>query len=258
MVNFNEAYSDIKQVNGGWLITFNKHKSIKMIALKLSTSSLGFDAAQNNIDKEIGRSGFEQVSKQANKEWIKKFAVIDVTDDNENNKTIFYTALYHSLLIPWVVDDADGRYTGADGKVHQRSGKNQYGGFSPWDTFRSLNPLLTLLYPDKENDVILSMLDIYRQTGHLPRESMTGDHAIPIIVDSYLKGITGFDKELAYKAMKSNIVDPPFSQPDMEIYHQNGYIPFTSSESVTRTVEYAYDDWALSQYAKKIHDGRRL
>jgi hypothetical protein len=108
------------------------------------------------------------------------------------------------------------------------------------------------LYSEKQNDVILSMLDIYKQTGHLPTESMTGNHAIPIIVDAYLKGITGFDKALAYKAMKSNIVDSPFVQGDIPIYHRLGYVPYTNSESVTRTVEYAYDDWALSQYAKLV------
>ena len=252
VINFSEDYSDLRRVNGGWIITFSGGTASKIIELKLGTSSVSFDGAQNNIDKEIGQLGFDEIRKQANEEWINKLAVIHITDNNEQNKAVFYTALYHSLLIPWVVDDADGRYMGADGRVHQKTGHNQYGEFSPWDTFRSLNPLLTLLYPDKENDVILSMLDIYKQTGHLPTESMTGNHAIPIIVDSYLKGINGFDKELAYKAMKSNIVDPPFPQPDMEIYHQNGYIPFTSSESVTRTVEYAYDDWALSQYAKQV------
>jgi len=253
VVNFSNDYLDLKQVPGGWIVTFANEKTI---SLKISTSSVDFAGAQNNIGRDIGHLDFDQVGKHTYAEWVKKLAVIDVTDQNEQNKTVFYTALYHSLLIPWVIDDADGRYAGADGKVHQKSGKNEYGGFSPWDTFRSLNPLLTLLYPDKQGDVILSMLDIYKQAGHLPTESMTGNHAIPIIVDSYLKGIHGFDKDLAYKAMKSNIVEPPFVQRDMEIYHKNGYIPFTSSESVTRTVEYAYDDWALSQFAKLVtHNG---
>jgi putative alpha-1,2-mannosidase len=127
----------------------------------------------------------------------------------------------------------------------KKQGKTSMAGFSPWDTFRSLHPLLTLLYPQKQQDVILSMLDIYKQSGHLPTESMTGNHAVPIIVDSYLKGITGFDKELAYKAMKKDLVDGPFVQSDMDVYHEKGYVPFTRPESVTRTVEYAYDDWAL-------------
>ncbi|MEO3407738.1 GH92 family glycosyl hydrolase [Mucilaginibacter sp. CAU 1740] len=251
VINFTEAYTDKKQVEGGWLFTF-KSSNGTTIGLKISASSIDHDGAQNNIDKEVGTASFDEIHSRAEREWLHKLAVVDVNDSNEQNKTVFYTALYHALLIPWVTDDADGRYKGADGKVHQKSGTNQYGAFSPWDTFRSLHPLLTLLYPDKQKDVILSMLDIYKQTGHLPTESMTGNHAIPIIVDSYLKGVTGFDKQLIYTAMKKSILEPPFVQTDMEIYNKQGYIPFTRSESVTRTVEYAYDDWALSQFAKQV------
>ena len=253
IINFTEAYINKKQVNDGWIFTFAADaKGKKVIGLKLSTSAVGYASAQNNIDKEIGARSFEQIHKYISDEWLKKLAVVDVNDGNEQNKTVFYTALYHSLLIPWIIDDVDGKYKGAEGKIHQKTGAHQYGAFSPWDTFRSLHPLLTLLYPDKQKDVILSILDSYKQTGHLPTESMTGNHAVPIIVDSYLKGINGFSRELAYKAMKSNLVDTPFLQPDMDIYHKNGYIPFTRSESVTRTVEYAYDDWALSQYARQM------
>jgi putative alpha-1,2-mannosidase len=253
VINFSENSTSKKQVEGGCLFTFaSTAKHNKVIEVRLSTSSVSYAGAQNNIDKEIGTLTFNQVRQQTRDKWLKKLAVVDVTDSNEQHKTVFYTALYHSLLIPWVIDDVDGRYKGYDGKIHQKTGADQYGAFSPWDTFRSLHPLLTLLYPDKQKDVVLSMLDIYKQTGHLPTESMTGNHAIPIIVDTYLKGINGFDKQLAYTAMKKSIVEPPFIQPDMEIYQQNGYIPFTRSESVTRTVEYAYDDWALSQFAKNI------
>jgi putative alpha-1,2-mannosidase len=253
VINFSEGYNDVKKVNNGWLFIFNSAASNKkIISLKISASSVDFAGAQNNIDQETGVASFDQLRKHTQGEWAKKLAVVDVTDSSEQNKAIFYTALYHSLLMPWVIDDTDGRYRGADGKVYQRSGGAQYGGFSPWDTFRSLNPLLALLYPDKENDIILSMLDVYKQTGHLPTESMTGNHAVPIIADSYFKGITGFDKGLAYRAMKSNIIGPAFVQKDMETYHQNGYVPFTGSESVTRTVEYAYDDWALAQFAEKV------
>ncbi|AYL96724.1 GH92 family glycosyl hydrolase [Mucilaginibacter celer] len=251
VINFTGPFTDKKQVKDGWLFTF-KSTPGNVIGLKISASSVDYAGAQKNIDAETGAASFDEIHARAEREWLQKLAVVDVNDSNEQNKTVFYTALYHSLLIPWVIDDADGRYRGADGSVHQKSGADQYGAFSPWDTFRSLHPLLTLLYPDKQKDVILSMLDIYRQTGHLPTESMTGNHAIPIIVDSYLKGITGFDKQLAYTAMKKSILESPFVQPDMEVYNQKGYIPFTRSESVTRTVEYAYDDWALSQFAKDV------
>jgi putative alpha-1,2-mannosidase len=253
VINFSEGYTDKKEVKGGWLFNFAKAEtSGRVITVQLSKSSVNYSNAQHNIDQEIGRLSFDEVRAKTISEWANLLSVVDITDGNEQNKTVFYTALYHSLLLPWVVDDVDGGYRGADGKVYQKTGQNQYGGFSPWDTFRSLHPLLTLLYPQKQKDVILSMLDIYKQSGHLPTETMTGNHAVPIIVDSYLKGITGFDKELAYKAMKKDLVDGPFVQSDMEVYHEKGYVPFTRPESVTRTVEYAYDDWALSQFADKV------
>lgn len=248
-INFSEGYTEKKEMDGGWLFTFPK---AKVITVLLSKSLVDYSGAQHNIDQEIGSLNFDEVRTKTSKEWAKLLSVVDVVDGNEQHKKVFYTALYHSLLLPWVIDDADGSYRGDDGKIYQRAGQTQYGGFSPWDTFRSLHPLLTLLYPQKQQDVILSMLDVYKQSGHLPTESMTGNHSIPIIVDSYLKGITGFDKELAYKAMKKDLVDGPFVQSDMEVYHQKGYVPFTRPESVTRTVEYAYDDWALSQFANKV------
>jgi putative alpha-1,2-mannosidase len=253
VINFSEDYTEKKETKGGWMFTFAKAQTgNRAITLQLSKSSVSYANAQHNIDQEIGHLNFNEVYTKTGLEWAKLLSVVDITDDSEQNKTVFYTALYHSLLLPWVIDDADGSYRGADGKVHQKTGQNQYGAFSPWDTFRSLHPLLTLLYPQKQQDVILSMLDVYKQSGHLPTESMTGNHAIPIIVDSYLKGITGFDKALAYKAMKKDLVDGPFVQSDLEVYHEKGYIPFTRPESVTRTVEYAYDDWALSQFADKV------
>jgi putative alpha-1,2-mannosidase len=252
VINFSEDHIAKQQVKDGYLFTFKTSNSPKVIVLKLSTSTVSFKGAQNNIDQEIGKLSLEAIVQQASIEWAKQLSSLEITDTSENNKTVFYTALYHSLLIPWVISDVDGNYRGEDGIVHHTSGKYQYGGFSPWDTFRSLHPLLSLLYPDKQNDIILSMLDIYKQTGHLPTESMTGNHAVPIIVDAYLKGVRGYDKTLAYEAMKKNIVDSPFVQNDMGIYHRIDYVPYTNSESVTRTVEYAYNDWALSQYAKLV------
>lgn len=252
VINFSEDYLEKTVVKGGYLFTFSRSPAKKTITFKLSTSTIDSVAAQQNIRQELGSLSFDQLMKKTSDNWSSKLAAIDITDPDISGKTVFYTALYHSLLIPWIVSDVDGRYRGEDGAIHQTHGKNEYGGFSPWDTFRSLHPLLSLLYPEKQNDIILSMLDIYQQTGHLPTESMTGNHAVPIIVDAYLKGVNGFDKTLAYEAMKKNIVDAPFVQSDMEIYHQLGYVPFSRSESVTRTVEYAYNDWALSQYAKLV------
>ncbi len=240
-----------------------------VIVLRISVATAGLESAQKNIDKETGGLGFDAVKEKTAGQWRKELSVIDLgdgedvrnsgnvaqdnvretPDNNEEKKKIFYTALYHSLLMPWIISDVEGKYRGRDGLVHVTAGKNEYGQFSPWDTFRSLHPLLCLLFPDRQQDMVLSMLDIYRQTGYLPTESMTGNHAVPILVDSWLKGIRGFDSSLAYTAMAKSLVDGPFLQPDMEVYHQRGYIPFTYPESVTRTVEYAYDDWAMGQFS---------
>ena len=207
------------------------------------------------MDEELGKLSLDELRTKTRKEWNRALAAVDIEDSNEKSKTIFYTALYHSLLVPWIISDVDGNYFGRDRKIHHTSGKNEYGQFSPWDTFRSLHPLLCLLYPEKQKDIVLSMMDIFKQTHYLPTESMTGNHAVAIIVDSYLKGIVETDGSLVYEAMKKSIVYPPFRQSDLDVYQQKGYIPFFFPESVTRTVEYAYDDWALSQFAKLImHD----
>jgi putative alpha-1,2-mannosidase len=251
--NLSHAIAEEQKLPGGVVISFAySATSVNTVTIRLSVSDIDFTNAQRNIDVESGRFDFDQLKQSTKLTWAKELSVVEIGDNNAINKTIFYTALYHSLLLPWIISDVDGNYLGADGKVHKVKGKKQYGGFSPWDTFRSLHPLLSLLYPGRQKDMIQSMLDIYEQSGFLPVESMTGNHAIPIIVDSWFKGINTFDSSLVYSAMKKSIVDPPFIQKDMPAYHAEGYIPFSFPESVTRTVEYAYDDWALANYSDKV------
>ncbi|PWV57005.1 GH92 family glycosyl hydrolase [Chitinophaga sp. S165] len=251
-VHFSEVPEDtIGEGNRGLMFFTASKTGPKVITVTVSVSSAGEESAERNIAVE-GAAGFDKIRQDTRKKWEKALSVIDLSDDKEANKTVFYTALYHSLLMPWIISDVDGKYRGRDGKVHTVNGRAEYGGFSPWDTFRSLHPLLSLLFPEKQRDMVLSMLDIYKQTGYLPIESMTGNHSVPIIVDSYLKGIKGIDSALAYAAMKKSIVDAPFQQEDLSVFQQKGYIPFSYPESVTRTVEYAYDDWALALYAKQV------
>lgn len=257
-LRFSEQYTSRQRVEGGYLLRFAPATSgPKVILLSISASRVSKESAERNIAVELN-SGFDQLRESTRRAWAKALSVIEIADSSEADKTIFYTALYHALLMPWVIDDVDGNYRGADGLLHTVTGRNEYGGFSPWDTFRSLHPLLSLLYPDKQRDMVLSMLDIYQQTGHLPVESMTGNHAVPIIVDSYLKGIRGIDSSVAYAAMKKSIADTPYLQHDMEVFRQQGYIPFSYPESVTRTVEYAYDDWALAQMPGHPEDQHRF
>ena len=252
VTRFDLAYTHKKGVEGGTLFTFAAAAAgPTTLILKLSTSTVGQESAARNIAVELD-SAFDRIHARTRAAWAKALSVAEVKDSDEAHKTVFYTALYHALLMPWIISDTDGGYRGADGNIYPVSGAAQYGGFSPWDTFRSLHPLLCLLFPSVQKDMVLSMLDVYQQTGHLPVESMTGNHAVPIITDTYLKGIPGIDSKLAYKALQKSHADTPFLQPDLAVYQQQGYISYTYPESVTRTVEYAYDDWALAQFAEKV------
>ena len=246
--DFSEGYGTRKAVEGGEIFTFATTLGARSILVRISQTSAGSESARRNIDREcVG--GFEQLRATVREQWRKALSVVEIDGDN---KTIFYTALYHSLLVPWVISDVDGYYLGADQEKHRVVGRNEYGNFSSWDSYRSLHPLLTLLYPGLQSEMVQSMVDVYRQGGYLPVESMTGNHAVPIIVDAYRKGIRGIDRVEVYDAMLKSIVRGPFQQDDRTVYGEKGYIPSTHPESVTRTVEYGYDDWVLGQYAGKV------
>lgn len=223
------------------------HFSVKPVEQKVMANGTvyKFPKGTTVVEAVIGneKRSFDAVKADTYKQWNDLLSVIEINDDNEKGKAIFYTSLYHALLLPWL-------------------NNGHYSGFSPWDTFRTLHPLLSLLYPDLQAAMIRSMLEVYHTTGHLPTESMTGNHAIPIITDAYFKGIP-MDKEEVYNAMQKSINDTPYLQPDMLTYHELGYVPSTYPESVTRTIEYAYDDWALNLFAKeamheKVTDDRSL
>jgi len=213
---FSEQYTTRRAVEGGEVFSFSAGAG--PILVWIGAESGDFDGMRGSVRAE----------------WNKVLSVVEVGEGSVREKTIFYTALYHSLLVPWV-EPAGG-----------------YGNFSPWDTYRSLHPLLTLLYPDRQAAMMRSMMDIYRRRGHLPTESMTGNHAVAILVDAYLKGVKAVDAGSAYEAMMKSLVRGPFVQDDRQIYADSGYIPLTRPESVTRTVEYAYDDWVLGQYARSV------
>ncbi len=211
---FSEVPASTATVDGGTVYTFSS----------------------NVVEVWVGEQiDFDLVRVATRRAWERALRVVDVEDDDARRKTVFYTALYHSLLLPWIVDAA-----------------GHYGGFSPWDSFRSLHPLLTLLYPEKQAGVLRSLMAEYHRRGYLPTESMTGNHSIPILVDAWLKGIRGIDKREVYAAMLKSLVRGPFLQADRRVYLDSGYIPFTRPESVTRTVEYGYDDWVLAQYARTV------
>ena len=229
------------------------------LLIKVGVSAVDIKGAINNVDTEIPDWDFEKVKMQASNEWNSLLNTFQVKDENTANKETFYTSLYHACIAPYTSSDADGRYMGFDHKIHEAKNFTNVTGISLWDTFRAANPLYTLISPSKVTDIINSMLAQYDEYGLLPvwplcnseTNCMMGYHSIPVIVDAYLKGIGGFDTEKAFKAMKKSAMQNDF---DISYLKKYNYIPRDLAPifSVTRTLEYSFDDYCIAQMAKKM------
>jgi predicted alpha-1,2-mannosidase len=256
-----EKQEGLKKAEGknikAW-VTFDTKKTEEVLA-KVGISAVSADGAKNNRINEITGWDFEQVKIAANQAWLDELSRITVESKDENRKAVFYTALYHALLNPNLYSDFDGKYRGHDMQIHQADGFNMYTVFSLWDTFRAAHPLFTIIDQKRTNDFINSMLAHYEQGGLLPvwelaaneTNCMIGYHAIPVIVDAYIKGINGYNAE---KALDACIKSASQNQFGLEFYKTKGYIPASEeSESVSKTLEYAYDDWCIAQFAKALN-----
>jgi predicted alpha-1,2-mannosidase len=231
----------------------------KQLFVKTAISSVSIESALNNLNTEIPGWNFDVIEKNAYNEWNKLLNRVEITSDNEKQKTIFYTALYHSAVAPCLLSDVNGKYRGADDKVHEAKGFDYYSCFSLWDTYRGVHPLLNLILPEKINaDFIKTMLAHFEQVGHLPvwtlwgKENwcMIGNHAIPVIVDAYNSGIKGFDVDAAYNAIKMTSLDTIWG---MSFYRKYGYDPADlDDQSISKTLEYAYNDWCVALMAKSL------
>ncbi|PWD97875.1 GH92 family glycosyl hydrolase [Marinilabilia rubra] len=230
------------------------------VVVKLGISSAAKEGARLAIKQEAPKWCFEDLRKSASNQWEKELNKIKVESDNQTWKETFYTGLYQSMLAPTLYSDATGHYKGADGKIHKAEGYDKYDTFSLWDTFRAAHPLYTIMHPDRVPDMIQSMLSHYRETGLLPVWSMQGNetnmmigyHAVPVIVDAYFKGIGGFDAEEAYEACLSNAMSDGHG---IKEYRELGYVPLSEDHenwSVSKTLEYAYDDWCIAMFAKAL------
>ncbi|RKD88279.1 GH92 family glycosyl hydrolase [Mangrovibacterium diazotrophicum] len=254
LFRFLQKIASSESVSDGVLVSFKaSKKSETIIEMKYCCSSVSWEGANKNMESELPGWDFEQFRLNAEKAWNESLSVVQVDDERKTEKTIFYTALYHSLLMPWIISDIDGFYRGADGKVYQTKGSNQYGAFSPWDTYRSLHPLLCLLCPQVQQDIVRSMLDVYQQAGHLPSDPMTGNHAIAVLADSYAKGIDSVDPAEALVAIEKTLDYFAARTPDFQFYRERGYVSADFPESVTRTVEYTYDDWAAGHFLSTVY-----
>ncbi|GAB3414833.1 GH92 family glycosyl hydrolase [Niabella aquatica] len=227
------------------------------IEVQVGISAVSEANAALNIDQEIGTRSFSAIRNDAKEKWNKALSVINY-DADEKHKTIFYTALYHSLFAPNIHDDVNGDYLGADLKPYNRQKGTNYTNFSLWDTYRGLHPLMTIIQPQRVNDWVNNFLNIYKQQGKLPvwhlhsneTNCMVGYPAIPIIVDAYLKGFREYDVNLAYEALKHSTMQ----QTDgIQYIQQLQYIPADSVvESVAKALEYAISDYAVAQMAEAM------
>jgi len=236
------------------LLGFYNEQTPLVVTVGISGTSI--EGARRNLEAECPDFDFEKVKAATQEKWRKQLAKIEVEGGSTDQKTIFYTALYHTMIAPNLWNDVDGRYRGRDNRIHDNPGHEVYTVFSLWDTHRALHPLHTILEPKRTGSFIQTFLRQYEQSGVLPvwelaaneTNCMIGYHSIPVIADAYAKGIRDFNLPLALEAMEKTMHQ---NRPDLDAYRLSGYIQsFQSPESVSKTLEYAYDDWCIAQLAK--------
>ena len=230
------------------------------IVIKVAVSAVSTENALKNLDAEIPDWDFEKVRTNTRAAWDKELARIEV-EGSEEEKETFYTSLYHAFLAPNLYQDVTGEYRGFDQNIRQAKGFTNYTVFSLWDTYRATHPLFALIQAPRDADMINSMLAHFDQSVEhmLPIWSlqanetwcMVGYHAVPVIVDAYLKGVKGFDRDRAYNAIRTTALNPHYD--NVATYAKLGWVPFDKeNESVSKTLEYAYDDYCVAQMAKAL------
>lgn len=259
-MNISRILADSTDINGDYFgkkvgLSFSKTvKKGDKILVKVALSPTSYEGAELN-STEISNWDFEQVKKDAEELWNKELSKIEVTSTDKNKLTIFYTALYHTMMQPNIAQDLDGKYRGRDNKIHQAEGFDYYTVFSLWDTFRAAHPLYTLIDKKRTSDYINTFIKQFEQGGRLPvwelasneTDCMIGYHSVSVIADAMVKGIEGFDYEKAYQAAKYSAM---LDHLGLEAYKKQGFISIDDEhESVSKTLEYAYDDWCIAQMA---------
>ena len=223
------------------------------VVIKVALSSVSVDGARKNLDEEMPGWDFDKTRKDAAQLWNKELGKIQVEGGTNGQKRTFYTALYHALIAPNTFSDVDGRYRAMNGEIRVAKDFEMYTVFSLWDTFRTEHPLLTIIDQKRTVDFVRSLLEKYKESSVLPvwelwsneTWTMIGYHAVPVIIDAYAKGILGFDADLALRAMKSSAMQDHYG---LKYYRDHGFISADhENESVSKTLEYAYDDWCIAE-----------
>ena len=257
---------DNKRIGTAVIARFDSNtKEGEQILVNTAISGTSMDGAAKNLQAEVPENDFDKYLAETKANWNRQLSKIEVKGDNEDDKVNFYTALYHSMIAPTIYNDVDGTYYGPDKKVHQADGWVNYSTFSLWDTYRAAHPLFTYTEPERVNDMIKSFIAFYEQNGRLPvwnfygseTDMMIGYHAVPVIADAYLKGIGDFDAEKALNACVATAnLD---SYRGIGLYKELGYIPYNVTDhynaenwSLSKTLEYAFDDYCIAEMAKKM------
>lgn len=229
-----------------------------VLEIIVGISAVDEEGALHNWQLEVGDKSFDELKTEVQGIWEKQLEKIVVESENEQYLTNFYTAMYHTMIAPNLYSDIDGRYRGMDLNVHQAEDYKYYTVFSLWDTYRAAHPLYTIIEQERTNHFIKTFLAKYDEGGIMPiwdlsanyTGCMIGYHAVPVIADAYLKGIRSYDTEKAFTAMKHSANQDKLG---LKYYKELGYIPVEKeSESVSKTLEYAYDDWSIAMMAKAM------
>ena len=238
------------------VLSFSPNRQPMLV--KVGLSAVSIEGAKANLRAEQEGWDFQKVVMAADRKWDAQLSKVKVTGGTADQRTIFYTALYHTMVAPSIFCDVDGKYRGSDGEVHQGNHTN-YTTFSLWDTYRAAHPLITLLHPERQEDIAATMLNIWREQGKLPvwhlmgceTNCMVGNPAIPVLADLVLKGLTTRSEE-ALEAMKASAL---LDERGLKELKQYGYIPydkFSDNESVGRGLEYALADWCVARVAEQL------
>jgi predicted alpha-1,2-mannosidase len=247
-----------KEKTVGACLQFDNRDNTPLL-IKVGVSQTSTDGAKLNLESEAPHWNFEKYKQDAESLWEKELSKIHIETADNEKKIIFYTALYHCFTHPSLAGDVDGKYRGRDLKVHQAIGFVPYTVFSLWDTFRGLHPLFTIIEQKRTTDVINTFLQQHKESGRLPMwelsanetNCMIGFHSVSVIADAITKNITGFDKNAIYEAMRAAASYTNWSIPK---FNQDHFLQIDDeSESVSKTLEYAYDNWCIAQIAKKLN-----
>lgn len=248
---------------GTWL-TFDTAEG-ETIEVSMGISYVSIANARLNLETEQPRADFDKIRAEARAKWENDLSRILVEGGTKDQKTVFYTAMYHLLIHPNILQDVNGQYPAMEGNEILTTQGNRYTVFSLWDTYRNVHQLMTLIYPDRQLDMVNTMVDMSKEHGWLPkwelygRETLTmeGDPSIPVIVDTWMKGLRDFDVEAAYKVMYKSATAPGkdnLMRPDVDDYYTKGYVPLTEKydNSVSHALEYYIADHALSRFAQAL------